>query len=95
MTDYGIAASPTGQGNLQIEILGFMDVAAYVTWSTVLAGEQTQQLHGVQGDPDTFFGGTCVVNIDREKLPHRSLATIQAIQETKDSWQVSRLARRQ
>lgn len=35
------------------------------------------------------------MKIDRERLPHRSLATIQAIQETKDSRQVSRLARHQ
>lgn len=28
---WNFSALPTGQGNLQIEVLGFMDVAAYVT----------------------------------------------------------------
>eukprot|EP00435_Cladocopium_sp_Y103_P049218 s1191_g14.t1 len=35
-------------------------------------------------EPDTFFGGSCEVIVNREKLPNPGIATIQALQETRE-----------
>lgn len=40
-----------------------------------------------QGETDTFFGGSCEVIVNRDKLPNPGIATIQAVQETRDPWQ--------